>query len=118
MSISSSRTIQVEFSGDVTQEVIQSSLVNDVSPGQTQILTLAEGDNTITPPSVSGIVVTGLTIIPPSANEVLITLKGAGNDEGIPLHPTDPTSLGLYSGFSTFVMNADEAVAGVRLVWS
>ncbi len=118
MSVTSSRVVQIEFSGDVDQNVINSSLDNIDSPGQTIITTLSSGNNVVSPPAVDGVTVTGLTIIPPSANETLITLKGASYDAGIPLHLTDPTSLGVGSGFSTFVMAVDDDLAGVRLIWS
>lgn len=118
MSTTSSRTIQVEFLGDVNEQAIQSALDNTVSPGMSVIQTLALGVNTITAPVVSGLIVTGLTIIPPSGNINLITLKGVSGDSGIPLHKTDPTSLSLDTGFSSLVLSAAAAIVGVRLIWS
>jgi hypothetical protein len=118
MSITSSRNVQVQFSGDTTLEIIKSALDNAVSPGEIVIQTLASGANTITPPSVSGIVITALTIIPPAGNTNIITLKGLTGDTGIPLHLTDPTSIALSTGFSSLVLAAASTIVGVRLIWS
>lgn len=118
MSITSSRNIQVEFSGDVAGSIIQSALDNALSPAAIQVISLILGANTITAPVISGLVVTGVTIIPPSANVALMTLKGVAGDTGIPLHLTDPTSLSLDTTFVSLVINASAAIVGVRLVWS
>lgn len=118
MSVTSHRTIQVQFSGDVTEEIIQSALDNEVSPGMSVIQSLLIGANTITAPIISGLVVTGLLIIPPAGNTSLITLKGVTGDTGVPLHLTDPTSLALDETFISLVLTAVAAIVGVRLVWS
>ena len=118
MSVTSYRTIQLQLSGDVTQQTILSALDNAVSPGMEVIQSLTLGANTITAPVVTGIVVTGLTIIPPSGNINLMTLKGVGGDTGIALHLTDPTSLSLDTTFVSLVINAAAAIVGVRLIWS
>lgn len=118
MSVTSSRTVQIQFSGDVTTEIIQSAADNNVSPGSSDIISLALGANTITAPVVSGLVVTGLMIIPPSGNTSLITLKGVTGDTGIPIHFTDPTSLALDTTFVSLVLNAVAAIVGVRLIWT
>lgn len=118
MSITSSRNVQVSFSGDITEAIVQSALDNTVSPGKTDIVSLSLGANTITAPVISGLVVTALTIIPPAANTVLMTLKGVTGDTGITLHKTDPTSIALDTTFVSLVINAAAAIAGVRLIWS
>jgi hypothetical protein len=118
MSLTSSRTVQIQFSGDISTEVIQSALDNAVSLGEIDVISLALGDNTITAPVVSGLVVTGLMIIPPAGNASLITLKGVAGDTGIALHLTDPVSLSLDTTFVSLVLNAAAAISGVRLVWS
>ena|ERR1035437_3804910 len=118
MSVTSIRSIQVQFSGDVTEGLIQSALDNASSPGMNDIVELNPGANTITAPSVSGVIVTGLTVIPPSGNINLLTLKGVGGDTGIPLHLTDPISLSLDVTFSSLVINVATTTSGVRLVWS
>lgn len=118
MSVSSSRTVQIQFSGDISEQIIQSALENEVSPGMSVIQSLILGANTITAPVVSSLVVTGLTIIPPAGNTSLITLKGVTGDTGVKLHLTDPTSLALDSTFVSLVLTAAAAIVGVRLVWS
>lgn len=118
MSVTSSRNVQIQLSGDVTSEIIQSALDNIVSPGEMDIVSLILGANIITAPVVSGLVPTGLTIIPPSGNTVLMILKGVTGDTGIPLHLTDPTSIALSSTFISLVINAAAAIVGVRLIWS
>ena len=118
MAVSSTRTIQIGFSGDVTAQIPKSALENAVSPAMDVIQTLALGANTITAPVVSGIVVTGLMIIPPSGNTSIITLKGIAGDQGFPLHLTDPISLSLHSTFVSLVLNAAASIVGVRLIWS
>ncbi len=118
MSITSSRTVQVQYSGDVTLGVIKSALDNAVSPGMEVITSLTTGANTITAPVVSGIVVTGLLIAPPVGNTALITLKGVTGDTGNPLHLTDPTSLALDTTFTSLCLTAAAPIVGIRLVWS
>lgn len=118
MSTTSNRNIQIEFSGDVSYNLIQSALANAVSPAEAIIQTLASGANTITAPVVSGIVVTSLTIIPPAGNATLITLKGVTGDTGVPLHYTDPTTIALDTTFVSLVLTAAAGIVGVRLIWS
>ncbi len=118
MSVTASRTLQLQFSGDVTIAVIQSALDNLVSPGEPVIQTLAIGDNTITPPNVSGVVTTSLSILPPAGNTTLMKLKQIGTDSGIPLHKTDWSSISLDTTFVSLVLNAAAQINGVRLIWS
>jgi len=118
MSTTSSKTIQIQFSGDIAFNEPFSSLDNASSPAKTDLVTLAIGANTITAPVVTGIVVTGLLIIPPAANINLITLKGITGDTGVALHKTDPTSLALDTTFVSLVLTVTVQVVGVRLVWS
>jgi hypothetical protein len=117
----SNRNVQVGFSGTVPSQIIQSALENALSPAESELITLVAGDNPILPPVIAGLVVTGLTIFPPSGNTIVITLKGDPADVGIPLHLTDPFSIGLDPSFtglvlSTPALSAD--IAGLRLIWS
>ncbi len=118
MAVTSSRTVQIQFSGNITESIIQSANDNTVSPAKSDIVSLTTGANTITAPVISGLVVTGLLIIPPAGNTNLITLKGASGDAGIPIHLTDPTSLALDTTFVSLVLNAAAGIAGVRLIWT
>jgi hypothetical protein len=118
MSVTSSRTVQVQFSGDITGNIIQSALDNAVAFGKEDLVTLAIGANTISPPVVAGLVITGLTIIPPAANVNLITLKGITGDTGVPLHKTDPTSIALDPTFVSLILTVTVQVSGVRLIWT
>ena len=118
MSVTSSRILQVEFSGDIDSQIIQSALDNVFSPAKIDIISLVLGANTISAPLGAAIQFTGLTIIPPAGNTSLITLKGVTGDTGVLLHKTDPTSLALDSTFLTLVLNAAAAIVGVRLIWT
>jgi hypothetical protein len=115
MSIASARLARVLFSGDIIASIEQEAS-NATSPGVIEVLTLASGNNTITVPNDD---VTGVTIIPPPANEETITLKGVNGDTGIRLHLTDPCSIGIDAAVvTTFVLSAGAEIVGVRFIWS
>lgn len=119
MAVTASRTTQLLFSGDITESLVLSAADNTTAIAKTDNISLASGDNTITPPSITGLTIVAVTIIPPAGNTILITLKGAAADTNpIPLHKTDHTTLGLNSTITTFILNAASAIANVRLVWS
>jgi hypothetical protein len=113
MSVTSTRRVIVNYSGDVVAQQDEPAANNSSSPGEIENVTLAAGNNTITPPTGA----TAVTILPPAGNTSLITLKGINGDTGIALHLTDPSSIGLNSAASTFVLNAVAQVI-VRLLWS
>src|SRR5215472_17246364 len=121
MAASSSRGVNITYTGDVLGNEIFSSASNITSPACITLHNLASGANTITPPpfgSAGGISLAGVTIIPPIGNTVGITLKGVSGDTGFALHKTDPTSLGLDSGLTAFVLGATAAITGVRCFWT
>ena len=118
MSVTSTRTLQLGFSGDVAYQQPFSATDNPASSGEIQVVSLTTGVNTFIPPTVNGIVNDALTIIPPSGNTVLITLKGASGDTGIPLHLVDPTSIGIDTTFAQVVLTVASGIDGVRLIWS
>lgn len=118
MSTTSSRTVQIGFSGVVASQIIQSALENIVSPAETFTLTLPIGNTTIAIPVIAGIVVTGLTIIPPPGNTALMKLKGVNGDTGFPIHKTDPTSIGIDPTFVSLVINCAAEVVGLILIFS
>lgn len=112
MSVTSNRSISIEFTGDVeyTQEFDAAQV--STGSGQNQLVVLSSGNNTITVPSSA----VGVTIVPPTGSVVALVLKGVNGDTGVALHPSDPSSIGL-SGVLTFVLNAASAVT-VRLIYS
>jgi|SRR5688572_8488784 len=114
MAVAGNRSIAISFTGDVNApSLIHSAAENAASPGEIESVVLASGNNTITPP----VGFKAVTILPPAGNTNLITLKGVNGDTGVPLHKTDPTSIGLDSTVVTFVLNA-AAETTVRLIWS
>lgn len=118
MASTSSVTIQTSFSGDNVADLINSALNNASSPAEQIITTLLVGANTITAPVVSGVVVTGLMIIPPAGNTVIITLKGVSGDTGFPLHITNPSYIPVDPTFTSLILSVGTQINGVRLVWS
>lgn len=118
MSVTSTRTTTIVYSGDVVGTETIPAAQNGASPGQVEIRTLASGANTITVPSVTSIVVTAVTIVPPVGNVTSIILKGVTGDTGIRLHNTDPTTLAIDASSTTFVLTAGASIVGVRLFWS
>lgn len=118
MSITSTRTIQVGFSGAIGTEINQSALENAVSPANSFLADLGTGNNPITLPDLAGLVTTGITIIPPPGNTVIITLKGASGDTGIPLHITDPSSFGVDPTLTEIILTVASDVESVIVVFS
>lgn len=118
MAVTAKRSIVTNFAGDISLNTTQRAGDNATSLAEAQILDLAGGDNTVTAPASSGSTLAGVTIMPPAGNTEAITLKGAGGDTGIALHKTDPTSLGLDPGVTSFILNAAGAVVGLRLLWT
>lgn len=117
MAVTAVRRIAIELSGDVDAAHTYSAANNIASPGQIDIVTLASGANTITPPT-GGSTPVACTIIPPSGNLNTITLKGLTGDTGVVLHKTDPSVIALNSPTNTFVLTASAIITGVRLVWT
>jgi hypothetical protein len=118
MSTTSSRTVQIQFSGDTVSQIIQSALDNLVSPSQLGLTTLNVGNNSVSVPVISGVTSTGLLIIPPAGNTTIITMKGVNADTGFPIHITDPTSLSVDPSFTSLVLNVSTQIIGVRLIWT
>lgn len=117
MSVVSTRTVQLVYTGDVVGTETIAAANNVASPGMVEIKTLASGANTITVPG-GGTTPVAVTILPPAGNVNLLTLKGITGDTGVALHLTDPTSVALSSTVSTFVINAAAQVIGVRFYWT
>lgn len=113
MSITSNRRIINTFSEDYDLTAVSEAAESIISPGDIQSPTLVSGNNTITPPANA----VGVTIIMPSGNLIVVTLKGVNGDTGIALHLTDPTSLG-FNSTNPFVLNCSGSLTGMKLIWS
>jgi hypothetical protein len=117
MATAATWTATLTFSGDDPGTKTHAAASNATSPASDQLVNLVTGANTYAAPTAA--TPTRLTIIPPSGNTVLITLKGVAGDTGVPLHKTDPTSVGVDSTAASVVLNAAApGVNGVRLIWS
>lgn len=69
---------------------------------------LAIGNNTITVPAGAN----GVIIDPPSANTIVVTLRGTGTDTGVTLHRTLATAWLFDSSQVTFVLNTPSLLSG------
>ena len=115
MAVSCTRTVTIRsLGGGVNVNDSFPAAANASSPAADSFVTLASGSNTITPPAGT----VACTIIPPASNTNSITLKGVSGDTGVRIHNTDPTSIGLDSSVSSFVLTAGSTTSGVRLSWS
>lgn len=117
MATTSERKTTITYSGDVGGTQVIEAADNTASPGQVQIVTLANGDNTITVPT-GGTTPKCVTIVKPSDNATAITFKGVAGDTGRRLHDTDPDSISLHSTVTNFILNAGASITGVRLFWT
>lgn len=117
MSVTSRRKTTIVLAGDVAGTQEYDAAYNTNSAGVVQVATLSAGTNTVTVPS-GGTTPTCVTIIKPSDNTVAITFKGIAGDTGVRLHDTDPDSISIHSGVTSFVLTAAAEIEGVRLVWS
>lgn len=115
MSTSAIRQTQITFAGDVTLTNTQAAN-NPTSPASETLVSLANGDNTITVPA-TGAPATACVIVKPAGNSVAIKLKGIAGDTGILLHKTDHDVISLDPGQASFVLNAAAQINGVRLFW-
>lgn len=113
MAVNATRQIILVYTGDVVGTQTFDAAANAASPGQIQIIALASGANTITPPAGAQAV----TFKPPTGNTVTFLLKGVTGDTGVGLHLTDPTSIALASAASTFVITTNGTVT-VRFEWT
>ena len=116
MSVIASRTSTIVYTGDIVGTQIAQAQQNSNSPGQTQLIALVLGANTITVPT-AGSIPTAVTIEPQAGNAIALTLKGVSGDTGIAIHNTDPTIIALAPTVVSFVINAASAL-NIRLLWS
>jgi hypothetical protein len=118
MAVTSTRQSIIVFTGDVAGTEIANAANNATSFGQSQIVALTTGANTITVPVAVGYVATAVRIIPDPANTSVLTLKGVTGDTGVKIHMTDYTDLALDPGQATFVLNIVLGTVNCRLIWS
>lgn len=116
MSTAAAWTATLTLTGDDPATKLYTAATNASSPAVDQFVNLASGANTITAPTAA--VSTRCTIVPPSGNTVLLTLKGVTGDTGVPLHKTDPTSFGVDTTLATFCLTAASTCNGVRIIFS
>lgn len=117
MSVTASSTSHLVFSEDQESELIYASGPLEDSPYSQEVTTLAIGDNTISVPDVDGITVHGLAIVPPTANDEEITLKGNAADVGIALSANFVSVIHFGTPPVSVILNVAAEVVGVRLVW-
>ena len=126
MSITAARKTTIVFSGDLAGTNEYEADDNVESPGQmfTYTFTAAATNGTVfVPPGTEAnatVVPTCLTILKPSdytGTIILKTLEATPNDEGIPLHPTDPDSISIAATVTQFCIVVSEDVA-LRLLWT
>lgn len=106
MSVTSDRSVVLQFTGDVEYQQNFDASTGATSPGEIKITDLTTGNNTITVPDDA----IAVTIVKPSGNTVVLTLKGVNGDTGILLSLTDPDSISLNGSVTSFVINVASAV--------
>lgn len=113
MTVTSDRSIVINFTGDVefTQEF--ESTTSTTSPGQNQLVSVTTGLVVTVPTGSSGV-----TIIPPTTNTTAMTIKGVTGDTGIGLGLVSPSSLALSTTSTTFILAAASTISNVRLIFS
>ena len=112
MAVTATRALTINFTGDISAANTFAAANNTASPADIELVNLSSGANTLTPPTGTK----ACTVIPPSGNTVLLTLKGVTGDTGVVLHLTDPSSFGL-NALTAFCLTAASAVT-VRIIWS
>jgi hypothetical protein len=85
---------------------------NAASPAQHQLIALASGANTLTPPTGTLYCV----IVPPAASAVTKTVKGVTGDTGLPISMINPTLLSLVATPAAFVLTAS-AIETIEVYW-
>jgi hypothetical protein len=117
MSVTASCTSYLVFSDDQESELVYASGPLEDSPYAQEVVTLDIGDNSISVPDVDGFTVHGVVIVPPTANDVEMTLKGNAADIGILLSANFASVIHFGTPPATIGLSVAEEVVGVRLVW-
>jgi len=69
---------------------------------------LLMGDNVVVVPLNA----TNVTIVPPTANTAIVTIKGNAADIGVKLHKTQPSSLSIDPATTSFILNVSANSSG------
>lgn len=117
MTTSAQRATTLTYTGDVAGAEVIAAVTNLASPAQTQLLTLAIGDNVITVPG-GGSIPVACTIVKPSGNVIAIKIKGIAGDTGVRLHGSDPDTISIDPSVASFILNVAAQIVGVRLFWT
>lgn len=113
MSVTSDRSVTINFSSEVNYQQTFGAATSTTGSAQNQLVSVTTG-LVVTVPSNA----VAVTIIPPVANTTALTIKGITGDTGIGLHKTDPSSFGLSTTQTTFVLAAASTTSGVRIIFS
>lgn len=110
--------IAFDFTGD-SALALDFQLFNSASPATSQVLNLANGDNTINATNCPALTyASGLVIVPPNGNGNAITIKGIGADTGLPISPIAPFIYPFaVTPPTSFVINTTGGITGVTLIW-
>lgn len=94
---------------DIATEKVESA----AAIGTRSLVNLANGNNTITPPTGY----TSIIIIPPAGNANAIVLKGVNGDTGVRLHNTRWNVFHFDASLTTFVLNSTGATNNVEFIY-
>jgi len=113
MSVTSDRSVTINWSQDVTYQQTFEAVTSTTGPGWNQLVSVTTG-LVITIPSNA----VAVTIIPPVANTTALTIKGVTGDTGIGIGASDPSSFALSTTQTTLVLAAASTTSGVRVIFS
>jgi hypothetical protein len=112
MPVISNRSLSITFSGDVNYSLQFNAIPNNNAQGIETVVSLPIGNTSI---GITGM--NACTIIPPVGNTTLIILKGASADQGVTLHPTDPTTVTFFAP-AIAILTVLAQINGVRLIYT
>jgi hypothetical protein len=112
--------IHVHTIGDIVLDQVVNCAENPAATSEVDVLTFSNGGHQVLPPIAPGYIVTGVLILPPSNNAGQIVLKSILEDNGIILHPTNPTFISLGQPLAPSPLYIDYAGTGsivVKFIW-
>lgn len=105
MAVTAVITVAVALTGDVVGSLSIPTQTLSASPAERLVVALANGANTLTPPTGT----LAAVFVPPSNSSVTKTLKGVSGDTGLPLATNAPTYVSLAASPGAFVIAANGA---------